>query len=274
MTRIDSNNLCCLYKLHSLIASVCIANDCINKVLSSLPGSEIIIFRNGASLPAEVEAFKEESKKFSKDLAVKLSRKMKLSELEEEVEKSKELKIVTHKTKKLKNIVEKAQKWMQEAQATIGNQVQLTDLGRLLSEARKMNVEYDITDSLSKFYTSSSLISYLGDQDSSNHPKTDLFEELKERHTTALSLISQSKSSSTVVESRKTRSKQKRSTKKETPHLNNSSVSNSQKTNILSSKISKEEATSILDKIDELKVSSQKVDLLREHLSKYAESAV
>lgn len=178
---------------------------------------EKMLERNGASLPDEILEYRDEAKQFSRELAKKLGKKLKLSELEDEYEKSKDLKIYTHKIAKLKHIVEKGQEWMTEAKATIDQEVQLADLSKLIADARKMNIELD------------------------------LFEDIKNRQNSATSLISQSESTVTVTESRKTRSKQKRTTKK---------------------KIDKEEALSIFNQLKELKVLSPKIDSLKEHLGK------
>ena len=139
--------------------------------------------RNGSSLPEDIVEEREKSRQFSKNLAKKLTQRMKMDELMKEYEKVSELKIHTHKITKLNQIISKAQEWTNDAKATVGCEVQLNTLTKLITEAKKMNIDYD------------------------------LFDEISKRQSKALALISKVDSNDAGNESRKTRSKQKRVTK-------------------------------------------------------------
>jgi hypothetical protein len=181
---------------------------------------EKMLEQNGTELPDDIDDFCEEARLFSRELSKKLNNKLIMEELEKELENSNKLKVYTSKMMKLKNMVEKGREWIDEAMVASDSQVQMTELTRLLAEARKINIEFD------------------------------LFEELRQRHSEASNLISQSESTTTISESRKTRSKQKRASKK---------------------KITKDEAQEILLKLENLKVLSPKIDILKNHIDMISE---
>ena len=139
--------------------------------------------RNNSTLPEDIIEEREKSRQFSKNLSKKLGQRMKMDELTKEYEKANELKIHTHKITKLNQIISKAQEWMNDAKATVDWEVQLSTLTKLITEAKKMNIEYDLLDEISK------------------------------RQSKAQALINRADSNEVGSESRKTRSKQKRVTK-------------------------------------------------------------
>jgi hypothetical protein len=185
--------------------------------ISVIDDFKTMLERNGATLPEEIHSYREESLKFSEDLASKLSSKINIEELESEIESSKCLKITTEVIEKLKSTYEKAKAWSLSAESIIDAPVQFSELSRLLVEGSKIKAELP------------------------------LFESIKSRYELAETLLKQSESSATTVESRKTRSNQKRKVKK---------------------KISREEAEGVLERLEEIKVEDGRVEELKRELEK------
>ena len=128
------------------------------------------------------------------------------------------LKIHTPEISKLKNLVETSQIWIEEAKSTIDCEVDLAKMNKLLYEARKINVNLD------------------------------LYDTIKERQNLANTLINKIEITNIAADGKKTRSKQKRNPKK---------------------KIPKGEVLETLQELKQIKITSEKIDAVNEHLGKY-----
>lgn len=100
-----------------------------------------LLDRNNMELPKRFYEYRNEAKTFSKIIAKKLKQKLTWEELASLFFESKHLKIHTPEIWKLKELVAASQEWIKEAKSTIEEEVDLSKLNKLLSDAKKINVD-------------------------------------------------------------------------------------------------------------------------------------